>query len=189
MACFVAAPLSGQVGLHVSAGARYSATLVHDSIVSGFDVRPGIAPVLAVSAVLPGHRGWSGEATLDVSWSTLSRHENGTTTSLGGLGAVSFAVGLRRQIIAALGARVTAGGLKYLPANESGVFRGGAGEVYPVLGVAVDYRLPFGPGLTLDARADAHQFSTRALRDAGFVERRMVPRVTLAVRADLGRLW
>lgn len=173
----------------MSAGARYSATLVHDSVVSGFEVRPGIAPVLAVSAVVPGHRGWSGEATLDISWSTLSRHENGGAISLGSLGTVSFAVALRRQLLATLGARVTAGGLKYLPAHETGVFRGGAGEVYPLLGIALDYRLPVGPGLTLDARADAHQFITRALRDAGFTGRRMVPRVTLALRADLARLW
>jgi hypothetical protein len=43
--------------------------------------------------------------------------------------------------------------------------------------------------VTVEARADAHRFLTRALRDAGFTEYRLVPRLSLAVRADLAALW
>jgi hypothetical protein len=126
---------------------------------------------------------------VDVSTSTLQRHDaGGATASLGGLSTLSFAVALRRQLAPGLGARVTAGGLKYLPARGSGVFRGGAAEVFPLLGLALDYHLPFAPGLTVETRADVHRFLTRALRDAGFTEHRLVPRVTLLVRADLARL-
>ena len=177
-----------QVALHVSAGARYSGTLVHDSIVTPLDLRPGVGPAFAVTVELPPHRGWSGAAALDISTSSLRRHDaDGSTASLGGLTALSFSVALRRQLAPGLGARATAGGLKYLPARQSGVFRGGASEVFPLLGLGVDYRLPFGRGLTLDARVDAHRFLTQALRDAGFTEHRLVPRVTLVVRADLAR--
>ena len=180
---------SAQVVVNVSAGARYSGTLVHDSIVTPFDVQPGIAPAFAVSIALAPHRGWAGEALLDVSWSTLSRHDaDGTTHSLGGLGALSFAVALHRQLPAGFGARLTAGGLAYLPAEETGVFREGA-EVFPLLGVGVDYGPLFAPWLRVEARADAHTFITRALRDVGFSERRLVPRIALLLRADLTRLW
>ena len=182
--------LPAQVAVHFSAGARYSGTLVHDSVVTPLDVRPALAPAVAVSVALAPHRGWSGEAMLDVSWSTLRRHDaGGASTSLGGLGAVAFAVGLRRQLAAGVGTRVTVGGLKYLPAQESGVFRGGASEVFALLGVGVDYRLPFGRGLTVDARVDAHRFLTRAMRDAGFTEHRLVPRASLTVGVDLTSLW
>lgn len=188
LACLAAAPLSAQVSLHLAAGARYSGTLVRDSIVTPLDVRPALAPAFAVGVALAPHRGWSGEAMLDVSWSTLRRHDaGGASTALGSLGAVAFAVGLRRQLAPGVGARATVGGLKYLPAEESGIFRAGAGEVYPVLALGVDYEPPFARGLTLDVRADAHRFLTQALRDAGFTEHRLVPRVTLVVRADLAR--
>ena len=180
---------AAQVAVHVGVGARYSGTLVHDSVVAPLDVRPALAPAFAVTVALAPHRGWSGEAMLDVSWSTLRRHDaGGASTSLGGLGAVAFAVGLRRQLAAGVGARATVGGLKYLPADEAGIFRGGASEVYPVLGFGVDYQPPFARGFTLEARADAHRFLTQALRDAGFTEHRLVPRVTLVVRADLTRV-
>ena len=59
--------------------------MVHDSIVTPFDVRPAIAPVLAVSATTPLNDPWSGAATLDISWSRLERHDqDGTTADLGG---------------------------------------------------------------------------------------------------------
>ncbi len=191
LACTVAAgpESSAQVAVNVAAGARYSGTLVHDSIVAPFDVRPGIAPALALSVALAPHGGWSGEALLDISWSTLSRHDaDGTTQSLGGLGALSFAVALHRHLPAGFGARVTAGGLAYLPAEEAGVFREGA-EVFPLLGLGVDYGPLFAPWLRIEARADAHTFITRALRDVGFTDRRVVPRIALLLRADLTRLW
>ena len=184
-----AAPAAAQVAVHVAAGARYSGTLVHDSIVTPFDVRPSIGPAVAVTVGLAPHRGWSGEAVIDMSWSTLTRHDaDGSSQSLGGLSAFSFGVALRRQLPAGLGVRITAGGLKYLPEEESGVFREGA-DVFPLIGLGVDYGPLFAPWLTIEARADAHQFITGALRDAGFTESRLVPRVALLLRAELSQLW
>ena len=184
-----AAPAPAQVSVHVSAGARYSGTLVHDSIVTPFDVKPSIGPTFAVTVGLPPHRGWSGEALIDLSWSTLTRHDaDGSTQSLYGLGALSFGVALRRQLPAGLGVRITAGGLKYLPEEESGVFREGA-DLFPLLGLGVDYGPLFAPWITVEARADAHQFITGALREAGFTEHRLVPRIALLLRAELSQLW
>lgn len=180
---------AAQLALHLSVGARYNSSLVHDSIVTTLDVRPNVAPAFAVAITLPEHRGWAGEALLDVSWSGLRRHDGGgQKEDLGGLCALSFAVGLRRTLVPGLGARALVGGLRYLPARESGVFRAGA-ELMPLLGAGVDYTPPFAPGLSIELRADAHRFLTRALSDAGFTEHRLVPRVSLALRADVTRLW
>ena len=182
--------LAAQVAVHLSAGARYSATLVHDSIVTPLDLRPGVGPALGVGVALPAHRGWSGEALLEVSWSGLRRHDGtGQSEDLGGLGALSLSVALRRALAPGLGVRATVGGLRYLPARLSGVFRDGARDVFPLIGVGVDYAPGRARGVSVEARADAHRFLTRALRDAGFTEHRLVPRVSLAVRADLAALW
>ncbi len=43
-------PLEAQVTVGVQAGVRYSSTLVHDSIVAPFDVRPALAPVAAITS-------------------------------------------------------------------------------------------------------------------------------------------
>src|SRR3989449_8474522 len=116
--------LSAQVSLQLSLGARYTSTMVHDSIVTPFDVRPAIAPVLAVSATTPLNDPWSAVATLDVSWSRLERHDQDRTTAgLGGLGALALTVGVARRLGPGLAADAAIGGLKYLPAADNGIFR------------------------------------------------------------------
>src|SRR5260370_34390478 len=91
------ARLSAQVSVHLSAGARYTTTLVRDSIVTKFSVRPAIAPALALTVGTPldttGE--WTVEAVIDWSHSDLGRHDqDGSTPSLGGLGAIGEAIGL-----------------------------------------------------------------------------------------------
>lgn len=179
--------LTAQVAVHVSAGVRYTSTLVHDSIVTPFVVRPALAPAVALTAAAPPTRGWSPEATLDFSWSTLERHDqNGTTVGLGTLSTLAFEVGLRRRLAAGLSGGIGVGGLKYLPADETGIFRSGGGAPYPLGMAAVSYAPAFGAhwGLALEARYDLHGFITPALRDEGFNSRRAVHRIAVAVRAN-----
>ena len=175
--------LASQVAVHVSLGARTSGALVHDSIVTAFDVRPALAPAVSAGVELPGHRGWAAGAALDYSRSDVPE--------LGDVGALSFMVSLRRELPAGLGVRLTAGGLKYFSARDAGVFRGGTGAPFPLLGVALDWAPPNirSRGFVVEVRADAHRFITQALRDEGFDEHRLVPRVAVAIRADLARLW
>lgn len=188
-AALLPATASAQVALHVGLGARGSGTLVHDSIVTGLQLRPAVAPAFGVTMALAAPGGWTGDVALDVSWSALRLHaSDGAQTDLGGLTTFTFAAGLRRALAPGLGARFTVGGVRYLPAREEGVFRGGANELFPLAGLGVDYAPPFGRGVSLELRADVHRFLTRALRDAGFTEHRLVPRVTLAARVDVARL-
>ena len=64
-------PLEAQVTVGVQAGVRYSSTLVHDSIVTPFDVRPALAPVAAITVAGPRQRSWTPTVTLDFSMSNL----------------------------------------------------------------------------------------------------------------------
>jgi hypothetical protein len=183
--------LSAQVSLQAAAGLRYTSALVHDSIVAPFDVRPALAPALAVSAATPLNDPWSAVATLDFSWSRLERHDqDGTTVDLGGLGALAVTVGVARRLAPGLVAVAAIGGLGYVPASDRGIFAQGAGGVTPLGALGVSYAPPLGGGagrrLALRAGYDIHRFLTPALRNEGFTTGRTVHRATVAVQWSFG---
>ena len=186
-----AARLSAQVSVHLSAGARYTTTLVRDSIVTKFSVRPAIAPALALTVGTPldttGE--WTVEAVIDWSHSDLVRHDqDGSTQSLGGLGTIGVSIGMRRHLLSWLSARASAGGLKYLPASQTGIFSLGSGSLFALGGLALQAQPPFGArwGLAIETRLDLHRFITPALRAEGFQDSRPVVRLALGVCAGLG---
>ena len=183
--------LSAQVSVHLSAGARYTTTLVSDSIVTNFSVRPAIAPALAFTVGTPIDTTgkWTVEAILDWSHGDLVRHDaDGSTQAIGGLGTLGLSVGMRRHLLSWLSARASVGGLKYLPASQTGIFGLGSGSLFALGGVAVEAQPPFGErwGLAFETRADIHRFITPALRTEGFQDSRPVIRVAVGVRAGLG---
>jgi hypothetical protein len=183
--------LSAQLSLQPSLGLRYASTLVHDSIVTGIDIRPALAPAAAVVAATPLQQGWSAEATVDFSWSALERRERGATIELGTLSALTVQLGFRRRLPAGMSARASIGGLKYLPSTRSGIFRSGAGGIFALGGAGLSYTPPgarAGPWrIGVEARYDVHQFITPGLRAQGFTSSRIVHRVALAVFAAGGR--
>jgi hypothetical protein len=193
-AAWLFAPLAGlsaQVSVRLSAGARYTTTLVRDSIVTKFSVRPAIAPALALTAGTPLDTTgkWTVEAIIDWSHSDLVRHDqDGSTQSLGGLGTISVSVGMRRRLQSWLSARASVGGLKYLPVSQSGIFSLGTGSLFALGGLALQAQPPFGArwGLAIETRLDLHRFITPALRVEGFQDSRPVVRLALGVRAGLG---
>lgn len=183
--------LRAQVSVHLSAGARYTSTLVRDSIVTNFSVRPALAPALALTVGTPVDTTgkWSVEAVVDFSHSDLIRHDaDGSTPAIGGLSTLALSVGMRRQLLPWLSARGSVGGLKYLPASESGIFSQGSGSLFALGGLALDAAPPFGArwGLAFETRLDLHRFITPALRAEGFQDSRPVVRVALGVRAGIG---
>jgi hypothetical protein len=182
-------PLTAQVSFHVAIGARYSSTLVHDSIVTPFDLRPALAPALLVSVRDELQPGWSADATLDVSPSGLRRHEAGGSFDAGSFTAFAFTVGLRRHFAPGASARLGVGGLRYA-ASQTGVFREGSGGIFPLGTVAATYALPFPFAqkrqLEVEARYDVHRFITPALRTEGFRGSRPVHRVAILVRMGWG---
>jgi hypothetical protein len=78
------------------------------------------------------------------------------------------------------------GGLKYLPGEQSGVFRDGA-AIAPLgsLAIEVSPRFAVRRRLGLALRYDAHRFITPALRRVGFIDSRLVHRVALTVRGRI----
>lgn len=191
VACPNLRPLTAQIAIGVSAGARYTTTLVSDSIVTRFSVRPAIAPALALTIGTPIDTTgkWTVEAILDWSHSDLVRHDqDGSTQSLGGLGTLGVSVGMRRHLLSWLSARASLGALKYLPASQTGIFSLGGGSLSPLGGLAVEAAPPFGArwDLAFETRLDLHQFITPALRAEGFQDSRRVVRLALGVRAGLG---
>jgi hypothetical protein len=182
--------LTAQVSLHLAAGVRYSSTLVHDSIVTPFDLRPALAPALLVSVRDELRPGWSADATLDVTPSGLRRHETtGGSFDAGSFTAFAFTVGLRRHFAPGASARLGVGGLRYA-ASQTGVFREGSGGIFPLGTVAATYALPLPFArkrqLEVEAHYDVHQFTTPALRTEGFRESRPAHRVALLVRIGWG---
>jgi len=184
--------LTAQISWHVAAGARYTTPLVHDSIVSPFDVKLALAPELALTVgAQPGH-GWAPQVLLDASTSNLVRHDpDGTTITLERVSTVSFAVGVSHTLPGGLRGSVAVGGLKYLPSEESGIFRQGSGAISPLGALSVAYGLPLGePGRPrrwwLEVRYDIHAFTTPALDDEGFTSSQTVHRVALALGREFG---
>ncbi|MBI1966992.1 MAG: hypothetical protein HYS40_03290 [Gemmatimonadetes bacterium] len=179
--------LTAQVEVHLSAGARYTSTLVRDQIVAPLTIRPAIGPALALTVIERSGGLWAGDATLDLSWGGLERHDaGGSSQRINSLTTLALTVGVRRQLLPGMVGRAGVGGLKYFPGDESGVFRDGAG-VAALVSVAVDFAPPFAARrrLGITARYDAHHFLTPALRSVGFFESRLVHRVALTVRARL----
>jgi hypothetical protein len=183
--------LPAQVSVHVAVGARYSSTLVHDSIVTPLDLRPAVAPtlLLAVRDELPGP--WSVDVTLDVSSSGVRRHERGSSFDAGSFTAAAFSVGLRRTLAAGISGRIGAGGLRYI-ADQTGLFRQGSGGILPTIGAATTYAPAMGGGwlgshgVEIEARYDLHRFITPALRSVSFSRARPVHRLAVAVSVRVG---
>ena len=185
--------LSAQLLIQPSVGLRYTTTLVHDSIVTAFDVRPALAPAFVVTIATPLRQRWTAGAALDFVTSELRRHDaNGTTADLGRLSALAVTVELWRELPHGFVIGAEVGGLKYLPADQTGIFRAGTGGVLALGGAVFSYaptpgaqvgRWRFG----VEARYDVHQFITPALRNEGFTSARTVHRVALTLRVGRSR--
>ena len=180
------ARLPAQVSIRASIGARYSTTLVHDSIVVPFDLRPAIAPALQLGVRDQLRGPWTADATLDLSSSKLKRHESGSALDAGSFTAIAVTLGLRRELAAGVGARLGFGGLVY-SASEPGIFQRGKGGVFPLVSLAASYAPRFGTsrGLELSLSYDLHRFITPAMRSVGFNRPRPVHRIAVAVSGRL----
>lgn len=182
--------LTAQASVHATLGARYTSTLVHDSIVAPLDVRPDLAPALTGAVDLPLAAPWQLELLADLSTSIVRRHDaGGGTAPITRVWMLGVSVGLRRQLNPWLEGRAAVGGLKYLPAASIGLFSAGTGGVMPYGSVALDAvpAVLARRRLALEAAADVHRFLTPALRNTGFTDARVVYRISVGVRLDLRR--
>ncbi len=183
--------LAAQVSVYIAVGARYSTSLVKDSVVVPIDLRPTLAPVvqLGVRDAFPGP--WTGDATLDISRAGLDRRESGSSVSAGSATSVALTLGLRRSLGHGVAARLGFGGLIYA-ASAPGVFNQGNGGLMSLVSLSGAYAPPVpiaaSHGLEVSVQYDLHRFMTPALRSVGFNRPRPVHRIAIAVSARvLGR--
>ena len=190
LVCAGAVPVRAQLSLHASIAARYTSTLVHDSIVTPLNVRPDLAPAFTGAVDLPLTDPWRLELLADLCTSTLRRHDaDGTTTPITRVWTLGVAVGLRRRLKPWLTGRAAVGGLKYFPTESIGLFDAGTGGVIPYGSIAFDAapEVLAQRRLALELSADVHRFITPALRNDGFTDAKTVYRVSAGVRLDLRR--
>ena len=183
---FTPRPGTGQLLVEISAGARSGTALVHDSIVAPFDVRPSLAPVVAVALVVPLDSTWTARVAIDFSSGELQRHDaDGSSVALDRVSTAAFTVGLERALPAGFSTWFGIGGIKYFPAEETDLFRLGSGAVAGLGTLALSHTLPVARrfGCAIELRYDIHGFTTPALRDEGFTSSQTVHRVALTVRA------
>lgn len=182
--------LSSQASFHATVGARYTSPLVHDSIVTPLDVRAAVAPALVVALDLPLDGPWNLELLADLATSPVRRHDaGGATTPITRVWTIGLGLGLRRRLESWLDSRLAVGALKYVPTASVGLFRDGGGSVIPYGSLAFDVAPPIAVRhrVALEFAGDLHRFLTPALRSVGFIDSRVVYRVTLGVRVDLWR--
>lgn len=181
------APGSAQVRLAALVGVTGSSSLVTDQIFELIEVKPALAPTFLVSASIPVATRL--RASLDLSYgsSTADLVEGGQTTgNLGSLGVLTAAAALSGPLVSRLAWRVSLGVLKYLPSDDTGVFRDGV-PAAALFGAGLDWRQPFAERWAgvVGVHYDLHLFSTPALEAGGFSGSQQVSRVGLA----LGAAW
>jgi hypothetical protein len=175
--------LHAQLEYHVRLGAVGASNLLRDAIVDEITVRQSIAPMLALGATLPlGTRGYRVGLEGTLASGKFHSSESGSETSLGTLRTATLQLGLDGPIYQAFRWHVSAGGIKYWPADNEGIFREGGTSRF-LAGGGADYRRPLLPKWDLMASLsyDYHRFSTDELDARGFSQTQGVSRISLSV--------
>ena len=149
-------------------------------------VEAGIAPILALGASLPFSPHNRVGLELALAHSDGEVDDAGVASTLTSLTTATLTAGFDGQVVDSLRWRAAFGALKYLPGEETGVFREG-GPWRWVAGAGLDWSRPLSDRLSLLAavRYDYHRFTTDALREAGFANPEAVHRVAVSVGVQL----
>jgi hypothetical protein len=175
--------LPAQVEYHARVGAVGASTLLRDLIVNKITVRQSIAPMIALGASLPiGPLGYRVGLEGTLASGKFHSSESGSDTELGTLRTATLQLGVEGPLFRAFRWHAGAGGIKYWPADEEGIFRAG-GTTRFLAGAGVDYRRPVLPkwDLMTTLNYDFHRFATGELETRGFGQTQGVSRVALSV--------
>ncbi len=178
------AGLEAQAHYTARIGATWTSTLVEDEIHTGdpISLAAGIAPTLFLGADLPLTPKNRIGLELALARSDAEVEDAGTTTTLTSLTTATITVGLDGAVREPLRWRAAFGAVKYLPGEDTGVFRTG-GPWRWVAGAGLDWSRPLNRRFSLIAglRYDYHRFTTDALRAQGFANPEAVHRVAVTV--------
>lgn len=175
--------LHAQLEYHARLGVVGAGKLLRDVIVDEITVRQSIAPMVALGASLPlGARGYRVGLEGTLASGKFHRSESGSDTDLGTLRTATLQLGLDGPLYRTLRWHVSAGGIKYWPSDDEGIFREGGTSRF-LAGGGADYRRPVLPRWDLMASVsyDYHRFSTDELDARGFSQTQGVSRISLSV--------
>jgi hypothetical protein len=175
-------PLAAQGRYGLSLGGVWSTPIVTDHIFNDIDLQPALAPAVTLNASWPV----SPKARLgaEASFATghLNSKESGQSVDIGTLRTLTVTGGVEAPLVGKLWGRLGGGFIKYLPAEDEGVFQQG-GPLRWVLGLGVDYRWQWKPRWQWVAgvRYDFHRFTTDELVAQGFGGTQDVHRVMISI--------
>jgi hypothetical protein len=178
-----ATALEAQVDYSARLGVTWATALVRDDIINEIEVRQKLAPTLVLGVGLPIAPLYRAGLELALATSGYqSEEEGGTTVDLGTLRTGTITLGLDGPVSHGLRWRAGVGLLRYLPAEDQGIFlRGGTTRF--LAGVGMDYRRPIMAKWDLMAslRYDFHRFTTDELEARGFSQSQGVQRIGVAI--------
>jgi hypothetical protein len=175
--------LQAQLEYHARLGAVGASRLLRDAIVDEITVRQSIAPMVALGATMPlGTRGYRVGLEGTLASGKFHSSEAGSDTDLGTLRTATLQLALDGPLYGTFRWHVGAGGIKYWPSDDEGIFRQG-GTTRFLAGGGADYRRPVLPKWDLMASLsyDYHRFSTDELDARGFSQTQGMSRISLSV--------
>lgn len=178
-----AAPATGQTTLRISAGMTAGTALVQDRIFSR-DVEVGQtpAPTVALRITRGGVAGVRVGAEVRVAASKLEITDRFGTRDDGSFRTAAITATADGPLFGGIRWEAAGGIIKYLPAEEQGIFgRGGPGPW--TIGAGASWGRPLGgrTGLVISLRYDLHPFNSEAMQGHGFSGDQRVHRAGLAV--------
>jgi hypothetical protein len=176
------AAAQAQTDFYARLGLTGATKLLRDDILEEITVAQGLAPTLVLGVAVPFTPLYRVGLEATVTSSGFHSSENGAQTDLGTLRTGSLMLGLDGPVWRQFRWRAGLGLLKYLPADDNGVFLQG-GSTRFLVGAGLDYRRPVMSSWDLSAglRYDFHRFTTDELVTRGFSGTQGVQRVSISV--------
>ena len=179
-------PLAAQTDYYARVGATFSTAIVKDQIIDEIEVKPGLAPTLALGVALPIAPRYRAGLEASLTSSGYKSEEPGAEADLGTIRTSAVTLGLDGPVASMVRWRAAVGILRYWPSEETGIFLQG-GTTRFLAGAGLDYRRPIMTKWDLMAslRYDYHRFTTDELQARGFSQSQGVQRISATI--GLGR--
>jgi hypothetical protein len=174
--------LQAQTDYYARLGATYATNLLRDVIFQEIHVRQSVAPTLFLGASLPITPVYRAGLEAALTSSGFHSTDGVTETDLGTLRTGSVLLNLEGPIWRRASWRAGLGLIRYLPAEDSGIFvRGGTTRF--LAGAGLDYRPPLSSRweFMVSLRYDFHRFTTDELTARGFSGHQGVQRISASL--------
>ncbi|HYF39701.1 MAG TPA: hypothetical protein VD930_08445 [Gemmatimonadales bacterium] len=171
-----------QVDYYARVGLTGSTKLARDRLIQEIEVRPGLAPTLALGAAVPFAPNYRAGLEATLTTSGYEVRELGTDSDLGTLRTIALVLGMDGPIVGRIGWRGGLGLIRYWPGEEEGLFlQGGSTRFLVGGGIDVRPQVMRSWDLMLSLRYDFHRFSTDELESRRFTGSQGVQRISATI--------